>query len=171
MASDNPQAPDEETVFDAVLTPHRSLGPRGFRILLLVVGTVSTLFSIPFYIMGAWPVIGFFGLDVALLYVFFRLNYRDALRQERVLLTHVRLLFSRSDARGVRREWLFNPLWVRLQRDEIEEFGITRLALVQRGRAVEIARCLGAMEKASFADAFARALAVARRGPDYERAP
>lgn len=155
-------------MFDAVLYPHRSLGERGFRLLLIGVGTVSTLVSIPFYIMGAWPVVGFFGLDVALLYLFFKLNYRDARRREYVLLTYVLLLVSRVDPRGRRVETAFNPLWVRLERDEIEEFGVTRLSLVQRERSLEVGRFLGAAEKASFADAFGRALAMARRGRRFD---
>jgi uncharacterized membrane protein len=157
--------PPEDVVFHAVLYPHRSLGARGVRLLLCVVGAVSTLMSIPFYLLGAWPVVGFFGVDVALLYVCFRLNYRDARREERVMLTYVRLLVSRIDPRGRRHEWRFNPLWVRLTREEHDEFGLMRLALVERQNEVEVARFLGAAEKADFADAFQRALAQARRGP------
>jgi uncharacterized membrane protein len=167
MTGGNTQAMVDNAVFDAVLYPHRSLGARGFRLLLIAVCLFSTVLSVPFYILGAWPVVGFFGLDVTLLYIFFRLNYRDARLQERVLLTHVRLLVSRIDPRGRHREWSFNPLWVRLQRDEHEDLGVTRLALVQTGREVEIARFLGAAEKADFADAFTRALIIAKRGPDF----
>lgn len=164
------QASDLETsmdaaVFDAVLTPHRSLGRRGFRLLLLAVALASTAMSIPFYLLGAWPVVGFFGVDVALLYVMFKINYRDARLFERVTLTPVALRVSRVARRGRRLEWRFNPLWVRLARQEHEEFGLLRLALVQRGDEVEVARCLGAAEKADFANAFARALAAVRRGP------
>lgn len=166
MTGGNPDSPVDRPVLDVVLTPHRSLGPRGFRFLLAGVGTASTVLSIPFFLLGAWPVIGFLGLDVLLLYVLFRLNYRDARRQERVLLTYGRLLLSRIDPRGIRREWSFNPLWVRLVREEDDEFGLTRLALAQRGREVEVARCLGPQERGAFADRFASALARAKRGPD-----
>ena len=65
---------------------------------------------------------------------------------------------------GRRREWNFNPRWVRLEREEHEEFGVTRLALVQRGRQVEIARFLGAREKGEFAKALSKALSVVRKG-------
>jgi uncharacterized membrane protein len=173
MSSGNPNdggaapesGPPEDVVFHAVLYPHRSLGVRGFRLLLCVLGAASTLLSIPFYLLGAWPVVGFFGVDVALLYVCFRLNYRDARREERVMLTYVRLLVSRIDPRGRRHEWRFNPLWVRLRREEHDEFGLMRLALVERQDEVELARFLGAQEKAEFANAFQSALARARRGP------
>ena len=164
MDSANPNMPRDEPVFDAILYPHRSLGPRGFRNLLVAVGCASTLLSIPFYLMGAWPVVGFFGLDVGLLYVMFKINYRGARLRERVFMTRALLLFSRIDRKGFRREWNFNPRWVRLHREEHEEFGVMRLALVQRGREVEIARFLGAHEKGEFAKALTRALAIARQG-------
>jgi len=164
MTSGNPKAPMDEPVFDATLYPHRSLGPRGFRNLLIAVGTASTLMSIPFYMMGAWPVIGFFGIDVGLLYVMFKLNYRGARLSEHVFMTHALLLLSRVDLKGRRREWSFNPRWVRLQREEHEEFGLMRLSLVQRGREVEIARCLGAREKGEFAKALSKALSIVRGG-------
>jgi uncharacterized membrane protein len=164
MDSANPNMPRDEPVFDAILYPHRSLGPRGFRNLLVAVGCASTLLSIPFYLMGAWPVVGFFGLDIGLLYVMFKINYRGARLREHVFMTRALLLFSRIDRKGIRREWNFNPRWVRLHRDEHEEFGVMRLALVQRGREVEIACFLGAHEKGEFAKALARALTIARQG-------
>ena len=164
MDSANPKTSLEEPVFDAVLYPHRSLGAKGFRNLLVAVACFSTLLSIPFYLMGAWPVIGFFGIDVGLLYVMFKLNYRGARLREHVLLTPVSLLFSRFDPKGRRRDWTFNPRWVRLEREEHEEFGVMRLALAQQGREVEIARFLGAHEKGEFAEAFTKALGEARRG-------
>jgi uncharacterized membrane protein len=139
MTAGNPDASLDATVFDAVLTPHRSLGRTGFRLLLCAVCAASTLMSVPFYLLGAWPVIGFFGLDVALLYLFFRLNYRDGRAQERVLLTYLNLFVSRIDPVGRRSEWRFNPLWVRLERDEHADFGLTR----PPGTAFGAARIIG----------------------------
>src|SRR5690606_40871520 len=49
--------------FNAVLHPHRSLGPRGFLILMLAVGLVSFSAGVAFAVKGAWPIVGFFGLD------------------------------------------------------------------------------------------------------------
>ena len=55
----DPDAP----LFDATLRPHRSLGPKQFRILMAVTFCASAALSLPFYLMGAWPIIGFLGLD------------------------------------------------------------------------------------------------------------
>ena len=70
-----------------MLTPHRSLGPTGFLILMAVLGGVSFAAGIVFLLVGAWPVFGFFGLDVLLIYCAFRLNYRAARAYEEVTVT------------------------------------------------------------------------------------
>jgi uncharacterized membrane protein len=77
------------------------------------------------------------------------------------------LLFARISSRGERKEWRFNPVWVRFERVEHEEFGTQRLALVSRGRSVEVGRFLGPDQKAALAKSFSAALAKARRGPTY----
>jgi uncharacterized membrane protein len=155
----------EAPLFDARLNPHRSLGPEAFRKLMLAVFVSSALFSLPFYLMGAWPIVGFMGLDVLALYIAFRVNFRAARAYEELRLTSLELLFARVSIRGARREWRFNPCWVRFERIEHEEFGTQRLSLVSRGRSLEVGGFLGPDQKAELAVQFSRALAQARRGP------
>jgi len=62
---------------------------------------------------------------------------------------------------------VLNPLWVRLEQEADEEFGIERLYLVSRGRRLIVGHFLGPEEKASFAKALIEALSAARRGPTY----
>jgi uncharacterized membrane protein len=163
MTSDNADEL-EPTIFSALITPHRSLGSVGFVVLMAVFGGVSFLTGIAFLMMGAWPVFGFFGLDVLLLYWAFRLNYRHAAAYEEVTMTPVTLTVRKVSHRGIAREWVLNPLWVRLEKIVHEEFGIERLLLVSRGRQLAIANFLGPDEKASFAKAFGAALNEAKRG-------
>jgi uncharacterized membrane protein len=164
MAADN--ADDlEPTIFSATLTPHRSLGRVGFLVLMLLFGGVSFIAGVLFLVIGAWPVFGFFGLDVLLLYWAFRLNYRHAEAYEEVTVTPSTLTVRKVSHLGRVREWVLNPLWVRLDKVELEEFGIDRLFLVSRGRKLAIATCLGPDEKASFAKELGKALSEARRGP------
>ncbi len=158
---------DEAPILVVRLTPHRSLDPAGVRILMGATLAVSALFSLPFYLMGAWPIVGFLGLDVALLYFAFRANFRAARAYEDYHLTYFELMFARVSARGARREWRFNPTWVRLERIDHEEFGPQRLSLLSRGRRWEIARFLGPDQKAEFATTLTQALAEARRGPRF----
>lgn len=167
MAADNTSATNAElepTIFSAVLTPHRSLGHVGFLILMLVFGGISFVAGIMFFIAGAWPVFGFFGLDVALLYFAFRMNYRAADAYEEVTVTPSTLTVRKVSHRGAAREWQLNPLWVRLDKVSHEEYGIERLLLVSRGKNLPVGNFLGPDEKASFATALSNALSQAKRG-------
>jgi uncharacterized membrane protein len=165
MPPDN-AAPSEPAIFSATLTPHRSLGPTGFLILMACLGGASFATGVVFILLGAWPVFGFLGLDVLLVYLAFRANYRAANAYETVTVTASELTVRKMTPRGrLREEWTANPLWVRLQQDIHEEFGVERLFLVSRGRRLKIASFLGPEEKQSFAQALTQALLEARRGP------
>ena len=163
-----PLSPDPDaTIFEARLRPHRSLTRSQFRLLLAIVAAVGTVTSLPFVIVGAWPVAGFFGLDVILVYVAFTASFRSARAYEDLTLTPLELSLAKVSAKGERAEWRFNPNWVKLERDDHEEFGTQRLDLVSRGRRVELAGFLGPAAKADLADRLSRALSLARRGLFY----
>jgi uncharacterized membrane protein len=117
--------------------------------------------------MGAWPVFGFFGLDMLAIYWAFRVNFRNAKATEEILVTPFELRIRRVSHRGDVVEWVLNPLWVQLDQKIHAEFGIEKLYLVWKGHSISIARFLGADEKASFAKALNAALQAARRGPTY----
>lgn len=168
MNSDNDSGADrpvDPKIFSAIITPHRSLGPTGFVILMSCLGALSFISGVIFVSIGAWPVFGFFGLDVLLVYVAFRANYRSARAYEEVTVTAAELTLRKVNHRGGVRQWTLNPVWVRLERIVHAEFGIERLFLVSHGRRVTIAGFLNPAEKASFARALANALGEARRGP------
>jgi uncharacterized membrane protein len=164
MVPDN-AALQEPTLFSAVLTPHRSLSRKGFRNLMLVIGGLSFGTGMYFLSKGAWPVFGFCGLEVLLVYWAFRINYRRARAYEQVTVTPSELTVRKVTHRGRIKEWTLNPLWVRLDRVVHSEFGIERLFLVSHGRRLPIAGMLGPDEKASFASALSAALGEAKRGP------
>ncbi|HUC51306.1 MAG TPA: DUF2244 domain-containing protein [Xanthobacteraceae bacterium] len=155
----------DSKIFSAVLTPHRSLGPTGFLIFMLCIAGISFITGVFFVMLGAWPVFGFFGLDVLLIYWAFRANYRTARAYEEVTVTSTELTLRQVSHRGRVREWTLNPLWVKLDRIVHEEFGVERLFLVSHGRRLPIAGFLGPAEKASFAHALTKALGEAKRGP------
>jgi uncharacterized membrane protein len=132
---------------------------------MLCLGAVSFVSGVLFVSMGAWPVCGFFGLDVLLVYVAFRANFRAARAYEEVTVTASELTVRKVSQRGGVREWTLNPVWVRLERIVHEEFGIERLFLVSRGQRLSVAGFLGPHEKKSFATALSAALGEAKRGP------
>lgn len=163
MSNPNPLA-NEETVFSAVIVPHRSLSPLGFRVLMGFIILAITLTSIPFFIIGAWPIIGFLGLDLVLIYAAFRYNNATARAYEEIFLSRIQLLFRSVNWRGrVKQEACFNPLWTRIERDEDPDFGTEKVEIVQGRSRIEVARALGREERGAFADAFQKALATAKR--------
>jgi uncharacterized membrane protein len=164
MSADN-DLTQEPTIFSAVLTPHRSLGRKGFLILMTVLGLISFATGTAFLLAGAWPVFGFCGLDVLLIYFAFRVSYRRAKAYEQVTVTPSELTVRQVSHHGRINEWTLNPLWVKLDRVVHAEFGIERLFLVSHGRRLAIAGFLGPQEKESFALALSAALGEAKRGP------
>jgi len=157
-----PAAPAETLLFSATLYPHRSLGPAGTVVVIGLVGLIALVTAMPFVMMGAWPVGGFFGLDVFLLWLCFRLNNRAARRYEQVMLSRLELIVRKVSAGGEASERRFNPFFVRLRADKDPDFGLTRLAIVQRREEVEIGAFLAPFERADFAQVFGGALAKAR---------
>jgi uncharacterized membrane protein len=162
----DPAAP-EPILFSAVLTPHRSLNRTGFMLVMAFLTVISFVAGVAFWMMGAWPVFGFFGLDVLAIYIAFKVNFRRAKASEEISVTPSELRVRRISHRGHVVEWVLNPLWVQLDQIAHEEFGIERLYLVSRGRRVSIGSFLGPDEKASFASALRAGLAAARRGVTY----
>ena len=154
-------------LFSALLTPHRSLNRAGFLVLMAFLSVVSFAAGLAFLLMGAWPVFGFFGLDVLVIYWAFRINFRRAKASEEIRVTPSELRLRRVSHRGHVVEFVLNPLWVQLDQKTHAEYGIEKLYLLSKGRRVAIASFLGPDEKASFAKALTAALQAARRGPSY----
>src|ERR1700740_2357379 len=113
MTTGNDFDPDtaEPELFAALLTPHRSLNRTGFVIVMLFLSIVSFATGIAFLLMGAWPVVGFRGLDVLGIYIAFRINFRRAQACEQISVTPSALRLRRVSHRGHVVEWVFHPLW------------------------------------------------------------
>jgi len=157
-------ATSDPSVFEACLRPHRSLGRRGFFILMAVVVGVSLLASLRFWFVGAWPVSGFILLDAALLWGAFKLNNHAARRFEAVELRESELLVRQVDARGRVRAVRFQPYWVRVERPDPELAG-SQLVLRSHGRVLAVGSFLPMEERLAFADALGEALGRMRRLP------
>src|SRR5450756_2199282 len=131
--------PEPPELFSALLTPHRSLNRTGFLLVMAFVSFISFVAGLAFLLMGAWPVFGFFGLDVLAIYWAFRVNFRRARATEEISVTPSELRVRRVSHRGHVVEFTLNPLWVRLDQKAHAEFGIEELYLVSKGRRVAIA--------------------------------
>lgn len=159
--AENDQIMQPESGFHAILTPYRSLSPAGFVILMAAVGAVSFVLGIMFLMIGAWPVFGFFGLDVLLIYVAFKLNYRSGRQFELVDVTREQLTVTRVHPSGRRESFDFNPFWVRVLLSEWPN-GRTELRLAAQGRELLFGQFLTDDERRDFASALKGALIEAR---------
>jgi len=126
-----------ETCFERVLLPHRSLPSRNFHVLMGLLGLISLAVGIGFASIGAWPVVGFFGLDIALVYLAFRLNYRSARQSETIRLAGDVFSVERVSVRGERRLWRFQPFWMRVILEERTDQQ-NRLLIASHGRTLAI---------------------------------
>lgn len=154
----------EVPFFSAVLTPHRSLGPKGFTILMVVTGGVCFVAGLVFMAIGAWPVVGFLGLDVLLVWAAFRWNYRTARAFEEVSVSLTEIVVRKVSHYGRVEEYRFNPFWVRLAISREEDEGVTRIALYSKGEHIPVGGFLNPDDRTSFAGAFQAALSAAKSG-------
>ena len=150
-------------MFDAVLTPHRSLTRVGFAVLIAVFAVLSFAVGLFFFLMGAWPVIGFCGLEVVALYAAFRLSYRSGRLRETLQLSAERLTVRRFAPSGTMREWRFAPFWLRVDIDD-PPANDSRLTLSSHGRSLTVGGFLTAPERFALAQALRAALERLRGG-------
>jgi uncharacterized membrane protein len=155
----------DPAVFSTVLKPYRSLSPNGFALVMAVFVAGSFTVGLAFWLMGAWPVVGFCGLDIFALQFAFRLSYRSARAAEEITLTRDHLSVKKIDPRGRETERGFNPYWARLEIDRHPEIGVTRVRIASHGDRLTIAGFLGPRERERFAKDFSAALAAVRAVP------
>ncbi|MCI4680482.1 DUF2244 domain-containing protein [Rhodoblastus acidophilus] len=149
------------------LRPQRSLARRGRRRVLTLFAAIQAPLGLALILRGAWPAAFFLALTWAGLALAFARNARAALAYEDLELSAIELYYARVNPAGRRRDWRFNPLWVRLAIEKHEEFGVERLALLSRRTRVEVGAFLGRGEKTRLAEDLSAALARARRGPRF----
>jgi uncharacterized membrane protein len=156
----------DETLFEAVIVPHRSLSRRGRNILLGAIATLCGINATVFISIGAWPVGGFTGIEVLLATVMFSIHARAARASEMLMLSPSSLRIVRTDIRGVRTERTLAPAWLQVVLHE-RPGRVPALLLVSHGRQEEVARALGETEKRDLAGALDAAL-HSWRNPSFD---
>ncbi len=150
-------AADDAVLFEAVISPHRSLSRRGLAVLFGAIGGFSALTMLRFWLLGAWPVAVFSVLEIGLFAFLFRLNMLRARASEMLLLGAGGMRIIRTDWRGRREEHDIPAGWMNVTL--VETPGrVPRLLLTSRGAAVEVAAFLGEEEKLDLAGALRDAL-------------
>ena len=154
---------NDEPLFEAVLSPYRSLGRIGFVVLMGATTLITVIHMAIFARVGAWPVFAFFGFDLALLFGAFWLSYRSARAREFIRMSRTDLSVRKVAPSGRAEDHQFNPFWTRFNIARHEEIGITGMRISSRGQQTEIGSFLNPDDKESFATAFQRALATVKR--------
>lgn len=148
--------------FNALLTPHRSLSRAGFLILMGVMSLICFTGGVLFWAIGAWPVMGFLGLDLLLIWGAFKLNYRAAQIAETVQLSPDELLVRRFAPKRPVQSWSFQPYWVRVHVPDPEQ-PEQQVQIASHGRRLVVGAFLSPFERAEFATALDDALQRCRR--------
>jgi len=156
-------APLPAVHFATSLSPHRSLSAEGFRLVMLGAVAANVVIGLPMFVMGAWPVFGFMGLDVFLLWWLFKRSYLDARRTETLLLTDRELVVVRVAPDGEREEHRLDAYWLKVEATE------ERLVVTSRGNRAVIGRFLGPDERLRVAEQLKAAIAE-MRAPRYDHA-
>jgi len=160
------ETPALTTSFEAVIIPHRSLSPYGLRWVMGFILVVSTGISTGLWFVGAWPVIGFNGAEIALAVLLLRRNARAAGACEMLLLGEDGVRVVRTDVGGRRVERRLSSAWLRAQLEE-RPGRSPALWLSDRGGRVEVGAELGEVEKRDLAQALAAAL-YRQRHPTFD---
>ena len=102
-------------LYEISLYPYRSLNKTDFFILMFALGLISFIAGIIFMLKGAWPVFGFFGLDVFLVYVFFKLSFKSGEEFEVINLTKKKLIIEKYKLKKIIRTYVFDANWIKIK--------------------------------------------------------
>ena len=149
-------------LFSAILRPHRSLGVKKFQILILVLGFIFFLIGSVFLYLGAWPIVGFLGLELFLIWGAYRLNYFSAHAYELVKVFPHEVYIRGVSNKGKISEFRFNPRWVQLIIERMEDEKIKQIRLMSSGKGCLVGNFLNPDDLETFAAAFGNAIKTAR---------
>jgi uncharacterized membrane protein len=140
----------QRLIFDAVLYPHRSLDKRQFKYLMMFIIFACSGLALYFYSKGAWPVMGFFGLEILAVYAMFHFNFKAANHYEAVRL-YRRKLVVEDVVNGKIKRWEFDPAWVDISMRQPESGRNNgALNILSRGKGVSIGEFLSDYERVEF---------------------
>ncbi len=147
---------------DAVLEPPRSLSPRGFNRVMLFFGVMSLIPAVTFYAMGAWPIVGFMGLEVLAVWAVFKLNFRSQTARTCVRVTADAVDVRKVDGWGRERSARIPAYFARVEFDRTSP-APTSLRLTTSAHAYPLGEHLTPRERETFARRLSQAISDARR--------
>ena len=136
----------KKILYKITLYPYRSLNKLGFFLLMFVLALFSFIAGIIFMLKGAWPVFGFFGLDVLLVYIFFKINFKSGKKKERILLTSNQLIIEFYESQKIVKSCFLNPNWLKINLVQLKN-QTSKLQISSINKAIIIGSFLRYQEK------------------------
>ena len=154
---------EQKPTFSAVLTPHRALDGQGIRVVMIITCLLAAIPGLIFFFMGAWPIVGFWGLDVLALFWALTHSRRDIYGFEEITLYQDQLNVRRVTPKGHETVHRLNPFWTKIEILKDFEDRVTDIILKSREQKLPIGSFLNPDDKTSFASAFSNALYRVKR--------
>jgi len=147
----------KKILYKITLYPYRSLNKLGFFLLMFVLALFSFIAGIIFMLKGAWPVFGFFGLDVLLVYIFFKINFESGKKKEIIILTKNQLIIEFYDSKKIIKKHYLNANWLKINLIKLKN-EISKLQISSKNKSIIIGSFLRYKEKINIAKSLHRAL-------------
>ncbi len=147
---------------DAVLEPPRSLSPAGFDRVMVWLASAAFILGAGFLLAGAWPVTGFLGLEIVVLWLIFRMNFRAQSARTYVRITAEAIDVRKVDAHGREARASLPAHFARVELDPAAR-GPHALRIAHGRRTYALGEFLTPDERSSLAARIRAALADARR--------
>ena len=144
-------------LYEISLYPYRSLNKTGFFILMFSLGLISFIAGVIFMIKGAWPVFGFFGLDVLLVYIFFKINFKSGKKKEIIILTKNQLIIKFYDSKKILKTHYLDANWLKVNLIKLKN-EISKLQISSQKKTVIVGSFLRYQEKIDVVKSLEKAL-------------
>ena len=99
---------------DIKIYPSQSLSRKGFRILILIFLIPACLIGTFFSLLGAWPVAGFMGLELVLIYFAFKIYLNNSKVYERIVLDDKNLRIKYYNQEKIIKTITLEPTWLKV---------------------------------------------------------
>ncbi len=104
---------------DIKVYPKQSLTYKGLLFLMLFITIPASYIGISFYIIGAWPVLGFMGLEIIFIYIAFKVLFNRNGSYEHILLDKTKLKIFYKSKKEVIKEVEIEPTWLKVKIEDI----------------------------------------------------
>ena len=144
-------------LYEITLYPYRSLNKLGFFILMFILAFISFIAGIIFMLKGAWPVFGFFGLDVLLVYIFFKINFRSGKKKEILILTKNQLIIEFYNSKKISKTYYLDAHWLQIRLSKLKN-EMSKLKISSKNKSIIIGSFLRYQEKIDVVKSLKKAL-------------